>query len=237
MNVNHDGEPVWVKVTGRTNLPVPCIVLVPVEIESHQGIDDHAKRIKKKTLTSQFKKPNRTETMGQYFHPCILTVKDGIAVIVAWLSAHRFGNGLKQMEHAYLDNNFVGAFEWLISPEGPHHKAPVVWAGDYGSIENGYKDTTLYALCSEETHANPQGDGAAFPLVVNHTKRVFVDKRNVKGNIHPLPLLTMETAGGGGGDYRGLNEQFLGIWARDVISVEKTVPEGYEEVSFEFEEC
>jgi hypothetical protein len=58
-------------------------------------------------------------------------VKNGVVVVVAWLYSFKYGNGLKQMEHSYLGNNFVSAFEWLISPEGPHHKSQVVWTGDY----------------------------------------------------------------------------------------------------------
>ncbi len=94
----------------------------------------------------------------------------------------------------------------------------------------------MYGLCNDENHATPKGSGAAFPIIVNHTKRCYIDKNEVEGEIHPLPLLTTETEGGGGGDYRGINEQFLGIWARDVISVEKSAPDGFEKVAFEFSE-
>jgi hypothetical protein len=152
--------------------------------------------------------------MGQYYFPCVIETRSGIAVVLAWLSAHRYGNGLKQMEHSYLGNNFVSAFEWLISPAGPHHKAQVVWAGDYGGVEKGYSQN-LYGLCTDENHATPQR-GNNYPFIVNHTKRCFIDKQEVKGEIHPLPLLTMETEGGGGGDYRGINQHFLGIWARNL---------------------
>lgn len=173
--------------------------------------------------------------MGQYYKPCIIKVKNGIAVVVKWLSAYQYGSGVKQMEHAYLDDKFVAAFEWLISPESPDHKSQVVWAGDYGGIEPGY-DENLYSLCDDENHATPAGSGFLYPIIANHCKRCFVDKREVEGEIHPLPLLTMETEGGGGGDYRGINEHLLGIWARDVISVEKEAPEGYEKVAYEFKE-
>ena len=173
--------------------------------------------------------------MGQYYKPCIIALENSLIVVLAWLSAHRFGEGVKQMEHSYLGNNFVSAFEWLISPEGPHHKAQVAWAGDYGGDEPGY-DTNLYGLCTDENHADPKGYAARYPLIVNHTKGCYIDNREVDGEIHPLPLLTMETEGGGGGDYKGINEQFLGIWAQDVISVEETAPEGFEKVSFEFRE-
>ncbi len=39
--------------------------------------------------------------------------------------------------------------------------------------------------------------------------------------IHPLPILTAETDGGGGGDYRGQDPLgVMGTWARDSISME-----------------
>ena len=62
----------------------------------------------------------------------------------------------------------------------------------------------------------------------NHTKKQYVDKTKFKC-YHPLPLLLAEGNGRGGGDYYGSNEDKIGIWARDVISVEDEKPEGYEE--------
>lgn len=174
--------------------------------------------------------------MGQYYNPCIIVVdKNGKASVVACASSFAYDNGCKQMEHSYIGNNFVEAFEWLISPEGPHHQGQVVWAGDYGATENGY-ETNLYGLCEEVKALAPKKSGASYPLILNHTKKCYLDKREVDGEIHPLPLLAMETDGGGGGNYRGINEHFLGIWARDSISVEKVAPEGFEKVEFEFRE-
>lgn len=172
--------------------------------------------------------------MGQYYHPCIIVQKDGRFVVLAWLNNWAYGSGSKQMEHSYLDNPLVLAFEWLISPEGPHHKSQVAWAGDYGGIEDGY-DCNLYNLCDEGNHPNPKPTiSKVFPFIVNHTKQCYIDKAEIVGDIHPLPLLTNETDSGGGGDYRGINEHFLGRWARDVISVEDAAPEGFAKVSFEF---
>jgi hypothetical protein len=68
-----------------------------------------------------------------------------------------------------------------------------------------------------------------YRFVVNHTKRQFVDKNSVKEHengyrIHPLPFLTVEGNGRGGGDYFGSSE-LIGSWARDVISVEQFAPD------------
>jgi hypothetical protein len=43
--------------------------------------------------------------------------------------------------------------------------------------------------------------------------------------------MTCEGNGRGGGDYRG-DEDYVGSWARDIISVSNVVPEGYSEFMF-----
>lgn len=62
--------------------------------------------------------------------------------------------------------------------------------------------------------------------VINHTKQQMVDVRKLKqgtyGKLHPLPLLTAAGNGRGGGDFWGLpqHEQYIGLWAGDVLSAE-----------------
>ena len=94
-----------------------------------------------------------------------------------------------------------------------------------------------------------------YPYIVNHTKKVYMNKYmqeeteyesdddgvvngvvNRTSRIHPLPILTSEGNGAGGGDYRGKNEIEAGSWARDVISVEKEPPPSYQEVNILFRE-
>lgn len=80
-----------------------------------------------------------------------------------------------------------------------------------------------------------------FKYVVNHTKKQFVDKSKVPNKdgwrVHPLPLLTCEGNGGGGGDYYSENgKSFIGVWARDLISVENKKPKGYTEITPDFKE-
>jgi hypothetical protein len=73
-----------------------------------------------------------------------------------------------------------------------------------------------------------------YKYIVNHTKKQYISKENRE--IHPLPLLTAEGNGMGGGDYRGSNEMEVGSWARDCISLEKEIPIGFEELTLVFEE-
>ena len=71
--------------------------------------------------------------------------------------------------------------------------------------------------------------------IVNHTKKQFVDKTKAPKDsegwqVHPLPLLTCEGNGQGGGDYRKEENKFIGVWARDVISVQSKKPKGFTEI-------
>lgn len=177
--------------------------------------------------------------MGQYYYPIIL---DADGKIIVWMQAHMYGNGLKLMEHSFIGNNFVSTFEFGLSSDGPHHMSRVVWAGDYADDEPDAEN--LYRQCEEYRMIRPEEkDTSRFRFVVNHTKKLFVDKSKVPSRggyrIHPLPLLTCEGNGRGGGDYHGESHQdspLVGSWARDVISVEVEAPEGFEEIVFDLVE-
>ena len=87
--------------------------------------------------------------------------------------------------------------------------------------------------------------------LVNHDKKEFVDKsKTPRGTanwmggdgwrIHPLPLLTCEGNGRGGGDFHEDENNgdlgLIGSWARNVISLEsrKTdIPKGFKEITFD----
>ena len=70
-----------------------------------------------------------------------------------------------------------------------------------------------------------------FRFIVNTTKKQVIDLWDVKGfdgwQIHPLPLLTCEGNGRGGGDYEGTNMKLVGTWARDFITVPTEVDYTY----------
>ncbi len=175
--------------------------------------------------------------MGQYFKPAILDENNNVQ---AWAYSHDYDSGLKLMEHSWMKSGFVQAFEKQLSRSGEFYKSRVVWAGDYADEEPGVKiidegkeyDANIYSLCNDGNKINPKVTSTEdYPYIVNHTKKVFVDKTkvpNVDGwRIHPLPLLTCEGNSRGGGDYRTRNEDevaLVGSWARDVISIEKENP-------------
>lgn len=79
--------------------------------------------------------------------------------------------------------------------------------------------------------------------LINHDTKQFVDKSKTPKDadgwqIHPLPLLTCEGNGRGGGDFRGESD-LIGIWARNLISVatkKSEIPKGFEELIFDIKE-
>jgi hypothetical protein len=172
--------------------------------------------------------------MGQYYNPAILA--DNKTTVKKWVYSHDFGNGLKLMEHSYIGNNFVTAFESLIL----NNPQRVVWAGDYADICKKRK-TNVYDRCLDSKQLEATNAIDEFinntsvrdtRFIINHSKKEFVDKNKVAeingwegAKIHPLPLLTCEGNGRGGGDFRG-NNKYVGTWARDIISVSANKPTG-----------
>ena len=168
--------------------------------------------------------------MGQYYKPCIL--QDDAKTIKAWANSHDYNNGLKLMEHSYIKNEFVGAIEKQLTPHGSWYKSKIVWAGDYADNDEG-----------DVKFVPPAGVvDKSYKYLINHSKKLFVNKTKIKSipdwkgaKIHPLPLLTCEGNGRGGGDFRGQHD-LIGSWARDVISVEAVKPLNYKEVVFDLVE-
>ena len=187
--------------------------------------------------------------MGQYYKPLSIDKKQ-------FLYSHDYGNGLKLMEHSYIDNKLVGAVENLLLPGEPWYKTRIVWAGDYAEPEvevgNGEvpyeKNENLYHTIGVDENkispANVDIDREKYRYLCNHDKHQFVDLGKLVGDdvapfggelvIHPLPLLTAEGNGQGGGDYDGTRMDEIGSWARCHISLESEVPAGYEEINGKF---
>ena len=173
--------------------------------------------------------------MGQYYYTIILNAEGNI---VAWMNAFGYNEGVKLLEHSYLTSAYVNAVEFSLSPEGAYHKTRVVWAGDYADEEPG-QGKNLNSLCNDDESKLVRPDVksvAKYRYIVNHTKKQYVDKTKVH-ELHPLPLLTVEGNGRGGGDLENA-PAVVGSWARDVISVEENLPEDehFEELVFEIKE-
>ena len=196
-----------------------------------------------------------TDKMGQYYNAIILAerAEGEKEYIRGWFDPFSYGNGCKLMEHSYIGNKFVTAVEEVLRNGGTFYKTRLVWAGDYADEEPNEEiqaePQNLYNLATEEkcfNAPNPYNadgirykreattDMKVYRYIVNHTKRQYVDKQGT--HIHPLPILTSDGNGRGGGDYRGPNKSLAGAWARNVISIEKDFPPGYLELHCRFDE-
>lgn len=169
--------------------------------------------------------------MGQYYKIIILADnKYTKEVIRAWMCPQSCNCGAKLMEHSYKKSKIVQVLEYLISPIGMFYKSRIVWAGDYAPPEKN-EEENLYQITENkenlELSIEPSTNNT-FRYVVNHSKQLYVDKEKTS-RTHPLPLLVAEGNGQGGGDYEGNDEELCGTWSRDIISVEETIPENFEE--------
>jgi hypothetical protein len=182
--------------------------------------------------------------MGQYYRAIILNDQenqDNKETIKSWVESFDYDNGQKLMEHSWLGNHYVHAFETLIY----NNPSRVVWAGDYADPEND--EMNLYCMAEDDAKLKPKVDKdeiidrLEYRYIINHTKNEYIDKSTVPMDssftdkktgevweyyIHPLPLLTSEGNGRGGGDFHTNDERIenmIGDWARDVIEVTNDV--------------
>jgi len=169
--------------------------------------------------------------MGQYYKGCFKKQNEE-----NWkgLDPHNFNEGAKLTEHCYFDCNMLNALMGVIF----HNPMQVVWAGDYADNEPN-KEDNLYKLC-EVVSAEIPTSIENFKYLVNHDKKQFIDFTKLQENkygfiVNPLPLLTAEGNGEGNGDYYGTEKDKIGIWARDIISVESEKPTDFEEICIKFD--
>ena len=188
--------------------------------------------------------------MGQYYH--IAMKIDGKVIF----NSRKYKGSdyvmAKLMEHSWWKNPLL----CCVANEILHAKTPVrlMWVGDYAeddeikNLTNGevsYKDVW-------EDESNHQFEGSKVfgydgKYFINHTKKVYFSFRKYLKNakethknkdwvINPISLLTAVGNGRGGGDYFGKNEDMVGTWAWDEISISTNPPEGYTEIEVDFDE-
>lgn len=192
--------------------------------------------------------------MGQYYYPVSLEKKEYIlSHDIKDDPKEDFGQGLKLMEHSYINNAMMNAVERLLIPGGDWCFTRLVWAGDYADHEKGYPkkkskegeeyDNNLHSIMAEKGKKiipSTKKVDKAYRYLHNHTKKLVIDLSKVKKDsdgwrIHPLSLLVCEGNGRGGGDFRD-DDPRVGTWARDVISLEKTALTDYKIISGDFSE-
>lgn len=183
--------------------------------------------------------------MGQYYLAINASNKE-------WVDSG--DSGAKLMEHSYIGNSFVEAVEFLLVDDGEGNKGRwsgnrIVWAGDYANAEP-LSGNNLYSLAEEKDKLKMLIEAVPpnYHYLVNWDKKEFVNKtkcnpmtanwntNNMK--IHPLPLLTADGNGRGGGDYHGNTHSmnYVGTWAKDRISLMKEIPEDFTEIIPNFDE-
>ena len=192
--------------------------------------------------------------MGQYYRACFLN--EAKNQVNSFVKSYDFGSGAKLMEHSYQGNAFVGFVESKLVNE----PKAIVWAGDYADNEPN-TEHNLYDLSSDGRHLkltnhpdDPYSDEAykvmkkeilpkRYKYLINYDKKEFVNKSKIESvswtenlTIHPLPLLTCEGNGRGGGDYRNdKGQDLIGSWARNTIGVvsrKSDIPKDFKEIEF-----
>jgi hypothetical protein len=177
--------------------------------------------------------------MGQYYKP-VNTEKS------EYVYSHDYGNGLKLLEHSWIGNDFVSAVENLIKKDGKWYKNRIIWAGDYAETEPG-EDGNWFDLANKKIYP-PVIKDKTHRYLVNMDTKEFVDLKKVpfdndQMRLHPLPILTCEGNGNGGGDLhperaKG-NTKLIGSWARNRVTIRQTRPKknrGYVEIKFDIVE-
>jgi hypothetical protein len=177
--------------------------------------------------------------MGQYYKPISIEKKQ-------YVYSHDYDNGLKLMEHSWIGNKFVGVVEDLIAEDGAWHGDRIVWAGDYADNEKNRKNNLF---CMTDTKKglkiSPTPTKNKYRFVLNLDTKEFVDTEKIPLSdvyvdengkewpyqIHPLPILTCEGNGRGGGDFHK-EDPLVGKWARNRVSVSNTKPKDYSEIEF-----
>lgn len=183
--------------------------------------------------------------MGQYYTPIIIPTGNKNPKV---FYSHDYDNGLKLMEHSYLDNSFVSTVLQNIAPG-----ERLIWLGDYGEYDDLIgTNPDMKAVFTEdkfEEIKELQGDkGDQYKVappatrkekqyVLNITKGEYIDLKEYREIIedqygdsdwiaHPIPLLCSVGNGAGGGDYYGPDKEACGRWAGDVIMYTDNLPSG-----------
>ncbi|MDG1949475.1 MAG: hypothetical protein P8J32_01475 [bacterium] len=201
--------------------------------------------------------------MGQYYKPISIDAKEFVCTHDAAKSLGADFCGAKLMEHSWLENKVVRAALLMLSEGGAWHKTKIVWCGDYADSrselilqdEDSGDDfeANYYAYASEKfTQVDPTEtirgcDG----YILNHDTKEYVclqdtppgtaDWMDDEGwQIHPLPLLTCDGNGRGGGDFGGDDPNgLIGKWAYNRISYQTRKPlkaEGFTKLEFDLTE-
>tara|TARA_Y100000034_G_C6894331_1_gene412000 strand:- start:1753 stop:2373 length:621 start_codon:yes stop_codon:yes gene_type:complete len=172
--------------------------------------------------------------MGQYFKAANLDKKESFQP-----------DGIKFMEHSYIDNDSVEAVMFALSKTWKRQR--IVWVGDYAY------DTEPYEYPEIDLNIPKTFDLSHKAFLYNVDKKEKVDmalynkigftnieewvdnegkKETWSSIIHPLPILVIAEGGGGGGDYHNDEDPMLGAWTGDRIFVSYKNFKTYKDITY-----
>lgn len=195
--------------------------------------------------------------MGQYYKPCSLEKKEAVYSHDFGnglkLMEHSYvgNNFVAVVENLIAEGGrwFGDKIVWAGDYADPEVDAEgnvitATWHDEKSGKDEPY-DVTLYSLVAENIIKPDVAKRPRYRYLVNMDTKEFVDMKKIpvdhywesaKGKqfpiyVHPLPLLTCEGNGRGGGDYRG-ESKLVGKWARNRITIATRKPKGHEELIF-----
>lgn len=172
--------------------------------------------------------------MGQYFKAANLDKKESFQP-----------DGIKFMEHSYIDNDSVEAVMFALSKTWKRQR--IVWVGDYAY------DTEPYEYPEIDLNIPKTFDLSHKAFLYNVDKKEKVDmalynkigftnieewvdnegkKETWSSIIHPLPILVIAEGGSGGGDYHNDEDPMLGAWSGDRIFVSYKNFKTYKDITY-----
>ncbi len=191
--------------------------------------------------------------MGQYYN---ILIKDNNENYTLYdRSVNKKYMLAKLTEHSWIRNSFMDSFCNVLI----NNPVKIAWVGDYADEIHNYEipnniDKELLEDIYNKTYKELKSNTISYLkfdydkyLLVNHTKKIYIDlKKYIEANdndgwcLHPLSLLTALGNGLGGGDYHGINENLIGSWAWDKISLENKLDfniSSYEQINYYFQEA
>ena len=195
--------------------------------------------------------------MGQYYKTVIVPTESetGIEDIKIYKVDNDCGFsdwiGLKLMEHSYLNNEWTDSIAKFIYKK----KVRMAHVGDYADEYPQYQLAYNQYVSRNKIEADIYDEDGNFvrfdyhgKYLLNYDKKLYIyfDKYKKESpscwnddvTVCPFTLLTALGNGRGGGDYYGNlpNEDLVGSWAWDEISIEDSAPADFAEYPVYFTE-
>lgn len=175
--------------------------------------------------------------MGQYYGIYMINETTKEITATTYIGGEILG---KLLEHAWWNNKAVNTICAKI------YKNPcrVGWIGDYANDTDCNDD--IYDAVWNVYNKHEDLSSISFDLkgkyLCNHDTNHYISFDNYKAQnrtpngelLHPLPLLTVIGNGMGLGDYYGCNDECVGDYYMNLISIEDEAPDGYVEDNYIF---